>query len=272
MPVKKDGTGTRWVEMEFVTPGTPEQVWQAIATGPGNTAWFTRTSIDERVGGALRFEFDAGISSSGEVTEWEPPTRFGYVERDWSEGAPPVATEITITSRSGNQCVVRMVHSLFASTDDWDDQLEGFEKGWPGFFEVLRIYLSDFAGLKAASALAMVTVEGDQLAVWKRLVDGLGLAGADAGDRRTTSGSPGSLEPLSGVIERVQQDRSLRFIIMRLDRPASGVAVIGTHDVGKTTYASANLYFYGDDVAAIASGSEQKWRGWLREMFTEVRR
>ena len=25
--------------------------------------------------------------------------------------------------------------------DEWDDQLESFESGWPGFFEVLRIYL-----------------------------------------------------------------------------------------------------------------------------------
>ncbi|WP_287073272.1 hypothetical protein [Mesorhizobium sp.] len=38
MPIKKDETGKRWVEMEFITPCTPEQVWRAIATGPGNTA------------------------------------------------------------------------------------------------------------------------------------------------------------------------------------------------------------------------------------------
>jgi hypothetical protein len=34
MPVKKDNSGRRWVEMEFLVPGTPEQVWHAIATGP----------------------------------------------------------------------------------------------------------------------------------------------------------------------------------------------------------------------------------------------
>src|SRR5688500_3508622 len=106
MPIKKDGKGNRWVEMEFLTPGTPEQVWEAMATGAGNTAWFTKTTIEERVGGALRFDFGPAGGSSGEVTTWDPPRRFGYVEREWSEGAPPVATEITITSRSGDQCVV----------------------------------------------------------------------------------------------------------------------------------------------------------------------
>lgn len=46
MPVKKDGTGKRWVEMELLVPGTPEQVWQAMATGPGNAAWFVKGEID----------------------------------------------------------------------------------------------------------------------------------------------------------------------------------------------------------------------------------
>ena len=50
MPIKKDGSGKRWVEMEFLAPGTPEEVWQAMATGPGNAAWFTRATVDERVG------------------------------------------------------------------------------------------------------------------------------------------------------------------------------------------------------------------------------
>ncbi len=82
MTLKKDDGGRRWVEMEFLVPGTPEQVWQAIATGPGMTAWFTPpTSVDERVGGTIEFDFgdqdcsgeDAG--SSGVITTWEPPLR-----------------------------------------------------------------------------------------------------------------------------------------------------------------------------------------------------
>ena len=167
MPIKKDGKGKRWVEMEFLAPGTPEQVWQAMATGPGKRPWFTRPTIEERVGGVLRFDFGA-MGSTGEVTVWEPPHRFGYVEREWSEGAPPVATEITITSRSGEQCVVRMVHSLFSTSDDWDDQMEGFEGGWPAFFAVLRLYLLHFAGRRGASFRVMASVKGDELAIWKR--------------------------------------------------------------------------------------------------------
>ena len=160
MPLKKDDSGRRWVEMEFLVPGTPEQVWHAIATGPGMSAWFTPTKVDEHVGGAIAFDFGdencGEDTSSGKVTAWDPPVRFGYEEYGWSGDAPPVATEVTVTSRSGDRCVVRMVHSLFTEKDDWDDELESFETGWPGFFEVLKVYLKNFAG-KPAALLHAVT-------------------------------------------------------------------------------------------------------------------
>jgi uncharacterized protein YndB with AHSA1/START domain len=269
MPIKKDGKGNRWVEMEFITPGTPEEVWHAMATGPGNAAWFTAATIEERVGGVFRLEFGLGATSSGEVTVWDPPRRFGYVERDWSEGAPPVATEITITGRSGNRCVVRMVHSLFSTADDWDDQMEGFEAGWPWFFEVLRIYLSHFAGMPAASFIAQAAVDGDQLPAWKRLKDDLGLAGADAGQPLTTATEP---ERLSGVVESMRQDAVQRTVLVRLDTPAPGVALIGTYGAGPKSTASICLFFYGDGAQAVAAASEQKWRGWLAETFTAAGR
>lgn len=265
MSVKKDDTGKRWVEMELILPGTPELVWQAIATGPGYTAWFTPTTIDERVGGALNFDLGAHGESKGEVTVWEPPSRFGYVEREWAEGAPPLATEITVRARSGDQCVVRMVHSLFASTDDWDDQMEGFEGGWPGFFEVLRLYLSHFAGMKAAVAFVMARVEAPQLDVWKRLTEGLGLAGADVGEERTAPRTP---EPLSGIVERVKQDERQRYILLRLNS-TPGIALLGTYGLGDATNASLAFYLYGDEAEQRAASSEPRWRNWFNETFKD---
>ena len=38
MALKRDALDRRWVEMEVVVPGTPEQVWRAMATGPGISA------------------------------------------------------------------------------------------------------------------------------------------------------------------------------------------------------------------------------------------
>jgi uncharacterized protein YndB with AHSA1/START domain len=262
MPIKKDATGKRSVEMETIVPGTPEQVWQALATGNGNAAWFTRATVDERLGGEIRFDFGAAGSSVGEVTTWEPPHRFGYIERNWSEGAPPVATEITITGRAGGQCVMRMVHSLFSSTDDWDDQLESFERGWPAFFNVLRVYLASFAGRPAASLMATANIEGDHLDVWKRLMNDLALAGVDAGERRTTPPLP---ETLSGVVERVQLSEQERLLVMRLEAPAPGVALISSCLAGPAVTVGVNLYYYGEDAPARAAASAPKWQSWVRE-------
>lgn len=263
MPIKKDGTGKRWVEMEVLLTGTPEQVWRAMATGDGNAAWFTEATIEERVGGKLEFHFGPGMSSSGEVTVWEPPHRFSYVEREWDKDAPPVATEVVITSRSGGQCLVRMVHSLFTSSDDWDDQMEGFEGGWPGFFEVLRLYLAHFADKTAASARIMTSTTGDQLAVWSRLMNDLGLAGLNAGERRTTSDHP---EKLSGIVQTVHQDDRKRYALLRLDEPA-GVAMIGTYGMGDTVNVSAIIFFYGDGAEEKARASDGLWRDWLVKTF-----
>lgn len=273
MPIKKDGTGKRWVEMELLVPGTPEQVWQAIATGAGNTAWFVRAEIEPRVGGRLAFDFGEEGTSAGEVTAWEPPHKLGYVEREWQPGAPPVATEVTITSRSGDRCVVRMVHSLFTSSDAWDDQVEGFESGWPGFFAVLRVYLAHFAGARAASFMTMMPSDADALATWLRLSESLGLAGANVGEVRTASSGP---EPWSGVVEHVYQDGRQRYVLLRLDQPSAGIALIGTHEIGATSHAAAESgstsvglcrYFYGDQAAALAAQSETRWRDWLTATF-----
>jgi uncharacterized protein YndB with AHSA1/START domain len=272
MAIKKDGTGRRWVEMEILVPGTPEQVWQAIATGPGNAAWFAKSEIEPRVGGVLRFDFGQGATSTGEVTAWEPPHRISYVERDWDEGAPPVATEITITSRAGDRCVMRMVHSLFTTSDDWDDQVEGFESGWPAFFAVLRVYLSHFAGEHAASCGAMHPATGDSLSVWLRLCEALGLAGASVGERRTAPSSP---EPWSGVVEHVHQDRQQRYMLLRIDAPAPGIALVATYDKGATSHSAAgqgttvslSRYFYGENADKLAAESEPRWCEWLNQNF-----
>jgi len=174
-----------------------------------------------------------------------------------------VATEITITGRSGGTCVVRMVHSLFASSDDWDDQLEGFEKGWPGFFEVLRVYLEHFSGQDAASFMLNHPTKGDSLTVWSRLGESLGLAGANVGERRHASSGP---EQLAGIVEHVHQDAFQRYLLLRLDAPAPG-ALVGTHDKGGVVSAGVCRYFYGDGVAAAAVKAEAAWRRWLETAF-----
>ncbi|MFV9634876.1 SRPBCC family protein [Mycobacterium neumannii] len=272
MPLRKDDSGLRQVAMEVLVPGSPEQVWQAIATGAGMSAWFTPTSVDEHVGGHISFDLgeeNCGAGgSSGKVTVWDPPHRFAYEEYNWSGDAPPVATEVTVTSRSGDRCVIRMVHSLFTDRDDWDDELESFETGWPGFFEVLKIYLAHFPGRRSAAVRVMAGYPGGELEAWSKVTGALNLMGANVDERRESSkGAP----RLAGVVERVHQDRTVRELMMRIDQPAEGVAIVGTCTVADQAFVMASIYLYGDDAAAVAETEQAEWSSWLRGL-PEVQR
>src|SRR3712207_7585820 len=59
-------SGRRSVEAEVEVPGTPEEVWQAIATGPGISTWFVPTEVEERVGGTVTANFGPGMDSRSE--------------------------------------------------------------------------------------------------------------------------------------------------------------------------------------------------------------
>jgi hypothetical protein len=66
----------------------------------------------------------------------------------------------------GGTCIVRVVHSLFASSDDWDNQLEGWEGGWPSFFRILRLYLMHFRGQRSAALQLRGSAPEPRSKVW----------------------------------------------------------------------------------------------------------
>jgi uncharacterized protein YndB with AHSA1/START domain len=260
MAVKTDDRGRRWVEMDVVLEAAAEQVWRAVSTGAGYTAWFTRTTIEERVGGKVEFQMGPGSTSVGEITEWQPPSKLAYVERGWMEGAPDCVTEITVTKRSSGKTQFHMTHSLATSKADWDEALESFESGWQGFFEVLRIYLAHYAGREAAMLQSMMQVKTELPATWKKLTTALNLEAAVVGERVNLT----SPEPLTAVIERVQQDSRLCALTLRLEAPP-GVAIVGSFAWGGQTMASITGYFYGADAGRIVAASESRWKAWLEE-------
>jgi hypothetical protein len=157
-----------------------------------------------------------------------------------------------------------MVHSLFASSDDWDDQLESFEKGWPGFFEVLRLYLAHSPGAPAATFMVMTKADLDGITAWKALTGSLGLAEIHAGESVRTSEAP---EPLTATVERVHQDRTQRHVLLRLEGPTPGAASVGTYAWQGKTNITVTFFYYGPGASAAAASSEPRWKAWLGEHF-----
>lgn len=264
MSVKKEASGRRSVEIEVEVPGTPEQVWQAIATGPGISSWFVATEVEEGEDGTpvkVVSHFGPGMDSVATVTAWEPPHRFAANSEDLGPNAPPVATEWIVEARSGGTCVVRVVHSLFASGDDWDNQLQGWEHGWPGFFRILRMYLTYFSGQSSSQIQLMGMAPEPASEAWDTLLGALGFAGAAVGERRSaTAGVP----PFAGVVESANEEYKL--LLLRLDEPAPGIANVFANPMGGKVYLALSMYLYGDGAAAAAR-DEPLWQAWFNERF-----
>lgn len=252
----------RAIDLEVEVPGTPEQVWEAIATGPGISAWLHPTRVEEREGGAFSFDMGSGFSEPGTVTGWDPPNRF-VTETSWRAGedAGALATEWIIRARGGGTCAVRMVMSGFGDSDSWDDELDGLAEGMRTALEQLRLYLAHFAGRHAVSVRAFGRAAGPQVRAWEQLLSALGLDNAVAGDRVTASG-PG-VPRLAGVVEDVRPGVHRSDVIVRVDTPAPGLADVATY--GADPWTEIHLLLYGD--AVTGEREEASWRAWMEEHF-----
>ncbi|WP_147915947.1 SRPBCC family protein [Ruania zhangjianzhongii] len=140
-------TNARGIDLEIEVPGTPEQVWEAIATGAGVSAWMHPTQIEEHAGGSYSFDMQlgAGSNDTGRVADYDRPHRFATDGVVWQPqgDAPPatLATEWFIEARDGGSCTVRMVMSGFGTGDVWDEEIDGMTAGMGQALQALRSYL-----------------------------------------------------------------------------------------------------------------------------------
>ena len=265
MSVKVETNGRRSVAVEFEVQGTPEQVWQALATGPGISSWFVPTDIDERDGKpvAVNYHFGPGMEIRSVVTAYDAPRTFAQEGEGMTPGSPPIATEWRIEARAGGICIVRFVHSLFASTDDWDNQLESAKGGWAGFLNILRIYLAHFSGQRSAIMQVTAPVAGPDAESWDTLTTALGVKGVSVGQRWT---APAGVPALSGVAEYVSQ--SPYDALLRLDKPGPGIAALGAFNCGGPSMVAMNFYLYGDQAAETVARETPLWQAWFQERFS----
>ncbi|HZA82237.1 MAG TPA: SRPBCC domain-containing protein [Actinomycetes bacterium] len=243
---------------EITLDATPEQVWEAIATGPGIDAWFMgRNQVEPREGGAARMTL-AGVTEESTVTAWEPPKRFA-TRSPQAEDGTFMAFEYLIEGRADGTTVLRLVQSGVLG-DDWETEYDALGAGWDLYLHSLAEYLRWFRGRSATVVAAMRPQAADQEQAWRLLTRELGLAGAVAVGDRARIALPGSV-PVDGVVDYadlptflgVRTDDGLyRFIHAGPQR--GDVVVLGHH------------IFAG---AADQGGIERAWQSWLDRLFPE---
>jgi len=263
MSVNKDVPGVRSVSAEVIVPGTPEEVWQAIATGQGVSSWFVPT--EKRDDGTVVSHFGPGMDVIAKETAYDPPHRFA-AESPMGIGpdAKKMATEWIVEARAGGTCLVRVVHSLFATTDDWDDHLESIESGWPDYFRILKAYLQYFRGLPCTGIQLLAITAPPAVEAWARIAVPLGLVDAAVGERRTASGE---IPPLSGNVEMAGERGHPNQVLLRTDSPAPGLVHLFASDMGGQAVISIRFYLYGDQAPAAVQRDEPQWQAWINGLF-----
>jgi hypothetical protein len=175
-----------------------------------------------------------------------------------------MATEWIVEARAGGKCVVRVVHSLFASTDDWDNQLENFESGWPAFFSILKLYLTHFRGQRCSAFQLMGASAEPASAAWSALTGALRLPEAAIGERLSSQkGAP----RLAGIVERVGEGGHQFQFLVRLDEPTTGIAHLFALAIGGKVYLPIRFYLYGTAAASVVARVEPEWTAWINERF-----
>ncbi|HUN33812.1 MAG TPA: SRPBCC domain-containing protein [Trebonia sp.] len=182
---------------EIILAATPEQVWEAIATGPGVDSWFMgHSEIEPREGGTNRLEMPGYVQEST-ITAWEPGRHLAF--RGDDPDGTFAAFEFLIEGREGGSSVLRAVHNGLLG-DDWEAQYDGLKEGDPMHLRKLVSYLAHFPGRTSKFNLFLFgPAVADDAKVWSTFAAGLSVD-------EITEGAPvrlnvPGLAPTEGVID-----------------------------------------------------------------------
>ncbi|MGF1427050.1 SRPBCC family protein [Kitasatospora sp. LaBMicrA B282] len=236
------------IELETALPASPDQVWEAIATGPGIDSWFMgRNELDPREGGVLVME-TGGHREEAVITAYEPGKRLA-IRTATAEDGRFMAFEYLIEGRDGAATVFRAVHSGLLG-DDWEDEYDALRRGWPFHLNTLREYLAHFPGRTAVPVFAAAPAPGRPAPEVRAA-----FAGALSLPLPVTVGArahaePAGLPPLDGEVVWADDER---FAV----RTADAIHTFH-HGMGMVLMFH---HLFGRDVDP--AGAEAAWQRWL---------
>jgi len=183
-------TDTRTHNFELAINASPEDVWKALTDGIELARWFpNKASVTPGVGGTIRLEWTDFISGEEKILAWDPPR---HLKTSWpsaqGEDAPQLAVDYFIESKGG-KTVLRLVHSGFTTSPEWDQEYDSTKRGWRHELRGLRHYLENHRGRDRRTSWVRAKADGDPKEIFRKLMSTQGilkegsLAGLGEGDR-----------------------------------------------------------------------------------------
>jgi hypothetical protein len=92
----------------------------------------------------------------------------------------------------------------------------------------------------------------------------LGLKNAAVGQKTKTG--PNAPQ-LSGTVEWMNENQKAPSLMLKLEEPGPGIALLSASDCGGTVQASASVYLYGDAAETLVPKQQSAWQAWMSEQF-----
>jgi uncharacterized protein YndB with AHSA1/START domain len=243
------------IRKEIEIAATPEEVWEAVATGPGIDGWFlgTGNQVEPRLGGRVVIDF-GGAQGLSTVTAWEPLRHFAHRGDPAPDGSLH-AFDFEIEGRGGST-VVRIVHSGFLA-DDWEAEYDSLNEGDAMYWHQIAQYVTHFRGRTPVLVSLWRPDEPDRDRVMAVYREALGLdEPVREGDRATITvdGLPridGAVDFVSPSIIGVRTDDAL----YRFTHTPQAIAFIGHR-----------IYRADVDLPAVSAA----WQAWLDRSFAKA--
>ncbi len=243
----------RRIDVSFQTSATPEQVWRAITEPEEIAAWFSpEAKVEPGVGGSITFAWDDEMKFATPITAWEPGAHLQTGDDREKDGEVfPIRIDYFIETEKG-QTTLRLVHSGFGDTADWDNEIAGYEDGWAMFMAILSHRLKH-ADQRACQATVYRMIPVPRAEVWEKLSHGLLELDGKGGFR---------VEAVTGAVE-FQKPNFFRGVIPGWRDAMLSIFCEGGGDASMTTVA---LLLFGETMQQ-AESYRATWSAELDRLF-----
>jgi uncharacterized protein YndB with AHSA1/START domain len=234
----------RDIKLEVEIAADAAEVWRAVSTGEGIASWFAPIARVEP-GKSIYIKWVEGMEGSPRIEIWEPEKQLRTVS-DRPAPAPPGVIDYLIEGKGG-ETVMRLVHSGFESTANFDDEYNSTRSAWPVFLQMLKH--SAEMGVGSCRNVSVFRMLGEpRNTAWKKLMQRLG-------------------GPVDGLVRHFDS----QGLCLCYEYPAKGGAMLGVfcENCGGSAMLSVVWLLY-NVTEADAEAVRSEWTGILDGMFGQA--
>jgi uncharacterized protein YndB with AHSA1/START domain len=238
---------TRDIELSVELDASPEDVFRAVTEGTEIAKWLApeaRTTAPEGgKKGSIWISWGEGMSVEHEIEIFDAPKRIRHPSGRNGETKAPLYADWSIEAREGGKTTLRLVHSGFSASADWDDEFEAHARGWRLMLQNLRQSFALHAHEPAVHLPFMSKVESPHGSIWNTLLGKLGLAAPPkVGDQFRFTTPNGDV--VTGVVDHVAETRALALVVREYDDALLRFTLEGKADA-PSTFAYGYVIVYG---------------------------